>query len=189
MAEPEVLDAYEAADLLGAHVETVRRLARRGDIPSFKLGSEWRFSREALRRWFSEQRPREAPAVLVVDDDPRVLRSLTRMIERLGCRAQGAANGPAALELVERSAPDLILLDLQMPGMNGPELLDRLRPRHPDLPVVIVTGHPDSDLMQRASQHAPIMVLPKPTHATQIERTVRAVLGDRLPARTAEART
>jgi excisionase family DNA binding protein len=54
--EPEVLDAHEAAALLRAHVETVRRLARRGDIPSFKVGKDWRFNREALVRW-SEKKP------------------------------------------------------------------------------------------------------------------------------------
>lgn len=182
MPEPEVLDAHQAADFLGAHVETVRRLARRGDIPSFKLGSEWRFSREALRRWFGEQRRGTAPTILVVDDDPEIVRGLTKLVERLGCKARGATNGALALEHVEQDPPALILLDLQMPDMNGAEFLDRLRLRHPDLPVVIVTGYPDSALMQRAAQHAPIMVLPKPARPQQVERTVRTILGDSLPA-------
>ena len=52
---PEVLRAEEAAAFLCAHVETVRRLARRGEIPSFKVGKDWRFYRQALLRWIEEQ--------------------------------------------------------------------------------------------------------------------------------------
>src|SRR4051812_39653072 len=50
-SKPEALTGQEAAALLNAHVETVRRLARRGELPSFKIGKDWRFNREALLRW------------------------------------------------------------------------------------------------------------------------------------------
>ncbi len=178
-SDDAVLNARQAAAFLGVHVETVRRLARRGKIPSFKVGTDWRFSKETLHRWFEEQRPRTRPgAVLVVDDDFPVLHSISRMIERLGYRAQGATNGGEALELVSRSVPNLILLDIAMPGMNGAEFLDELRPAHPDLPVVIVTGYPDSDLVHRAAQHAPVMLLTKPVDLAQLKRTLRTVLGN-----------
>ncbi|MFH1690016.1 MAG: response regulator [Candidatus Eisenbacteria bacterium] len=178
-SDDNVMNATQAAALLGVHVETVRRLARRGEIPSFKVGTDWRFSREILRRWFEEQRPRTTlGTVLVVDDDPAVLRLISRVVERLGYRAQGAIGGRGALELVSRSVPDLILLDMAMPGMNGADFLDELRPAHPDLPVVIVTGYPDSSLVHRAAQHAPVMLLTKPLDLAQLERTLRTVLGN-----------
>jgi len=81
---PEVLNTQETAVFLGVHVETVRRLARSGEIPSFKVGKDWRF----------------------------------------GCRARQALNGADGLELVAQDAADLILLDLVMPHMNGPQLLE-----------------------------------------------------------------
>ncbi|HEY3356560.1 MAG TPA: chemotaxis protein CheB [Polyangia bacterium] len=59
-----MLDAHEAAALLSAHVETVRRLARRGAIPSFKLGKDWRFHQEALLRWSEGQHSRPQPAAV-----------------------------------------------------------------------------------------------------------------------------
>jgi len=178
-SDDAVLNARQAAAFLGVHVETMRRLARRGEIPSFKVGTDWRFSKEILRRWFEEQRPRTSPGtVLVVDDDSGVLHSLSRAVERLGYQARCANSGGEALELVSRSVPDLILLDLAMPGMNGPEFLDELRPAHPDLPVVIVTGYPDSALVHRAAQHAPVMLLTKPVDTAQLERTLRTVLGN-----------
>jgi len=54
----DVLKAREAAGFLKAHVETIRRLARRGEIPAFKVGKDWRFHKEALRRWSEGQNPR-----------------------------------------------------------------------------------------------------------------------------------
>jgi len=49
--DSDVLNAKEAAEYLKAHVETIRRMARRGEIPAFKVGKDWRFHRKALRQW------------------------------------------------------------------------------------------------------------------------------------------
>lgn len=56
--DTEVLIAKEAAAFLKVHVETIRRLARRGDIPAFKVGKDWRFYKAELRRWSEEQKPK-----------------------------------------------------------------------------------------------------------------------------------
>lgn len=53
--DTEVLNAKEAAHFLKAHVETIRRLARRGDIPAFKVGKDWRFYKSELRLWSNGQ--------------------------------------------------------------------------------------------------------------------------------------
>ena len=186
---PDVFTIREAAAFLGAHEQTVRRLARRHAIPAFKVGKDWRFRREALLRWAEEQ---HAPAtdkgltvvdrgtpgsVLIIDDDERVRRWLARIVEGFGCRARQAASGAEGLELVAQAAPDLILLDLVMPDINGPAFLEELRKTHVEVPVVIVTGYPDGELMRQAAQHAPLMMLPKPVDRTLLERTVRVALG------------
>ena len=54
----DVLTTKEAAAFLRAHVETIRRLARRRQIPAFKVGKDWRFHRDALRRWYEGQHAR-----------------------------------------------------------------------------------------------------------------------------------
>ena len=54
-SESGVLNAKEAAEYLKAHVETVRRMARRGEIPAFKVGKDWRFQKEALKKWTETQ--------------------------------------------------------------------------------------------------------------------------------------
>lgn len=178
--ESDVLNAQQAAAFLGAHVETIRRLARRGGLPSFKVGKDWRFFREALLRWLEDQASSGGqPWVLVVDDDEVVRSTLSRLLGRLGCRTRQAADGATGLQEIAREAPDLVLLDLLMPEMNGPEFLRALRVTHPDLPVVIVTGYPDGELMHEAARHGPLLLLAKPVELDQLERTVRAVLGIR----------
>jgi excisionase family DNA binding protein len=177
----EVFTITEAAAFLGAHEQTVRRLARRGAIPAFKVGKDWRFRKEALLRWSEEQqRGGGRCSVIVIDDDEKVCRAMGRLLKRFGCRVQQATAGKEGLDLVAQEAPDIILLDLVMPEMNGIQFLKLLREAHPDLPVVIVTGFPDSELMQQASQYAPVMLLAKPIDAALLERTLRSVLGEKL---------
>jgi excisionase family DNA binding protein len=179
--DPDILNIRGAAAFLGAHEQTVRKLARRGGIPAFKVGRDWRFRKEAILRWSEEPQPaRGRCSVLVIDDEVTVCKTLARMVERLGCRTRQASNGAKGLELVAQDVPDLILLDLVMPDMSGPEFLEELRKTHPALPVVIVTGYPDSDLMKQATLYAPVMLLSKPVEAELLERTVRMVAGEKM---------
>jgi len=80
------------------------------------------------------------PHVLVVDDDPTVSDVVRRYLEQDGCRVRLAADGVAALAAVAAERPDLVVLDLMMPGLDGLEVCRRLRRRLPDLPVVMLTA-------------------------------------------------
>jgi len=81
--------------------------------------------------------------VLIVDDDPSVLDLHRRLVEQAGCRAVCARSGRAALEILEYSRPDLILLDLMMPELDGFAVLDALRARETtrDIPAIVLTVH------------------------------------------------
>src|SRR5579871_2983303 len=92
---------------------------------------------------------RETPSditVLVVDD-AAVDRRLTGAIieHRLGWRVEYAENGAAALAAMERAAPRLVLTDLQMPGMNGLDLVTAIRQQYPSVPVVLRTAFGNDD--------------------------------------------
>lgn len=78
--------------------------------------------------------------LLVTDDDPIQLRAAARLLKTLGHTGSLATQGQMALDLLERQTFDLMLLDLRMPVLDGLETLGRLRPRHPTLPVVLVSG-------------------------------------------------
>ena len=84
---------------------------------------------------------REQQHVLVVDDDVGILDLLTNLLGSEGYRVTTAACGREGLEAIEKELPDIVLLDVQMPGMSGFEALATIRGRHPYLPVVMVTGH------------------------------------------------
>ncbi len=172
----DVLNTREAAAFLGAHTQTIRKLARSGRLPSFKVGKDWRFRKEALLSWADEQRPTgDKCSVLIIDDEANFCLVMSKIIERLGYHTRHTTSAAMGLELVAEEAPDMILLDLKMPVMNGPQFLKKLRKTHPDLPVVIVTAYPDSDLMLQATKYAPLMLLAKPVDAQLLERTVRTL--------------
>ncbi|HEY3009984.1 MAG TPA: response regulator transcription factor [Micromonosporaceae bacterium] len=78
--------------------------------------------------------------VLVVDDDPTVSDVVRRYLERAGLAVTLAADGPDALEVFGRDVPDLVVLDLMLPGIDGLEVCRRLRTRAPDVPVVMLTA-------------------------------------------------
>lgn len=174
----DVLNTTQAAEFLGAHVETVRRLARRGDIPSFKVGRDWRFMRQALSDWSAQySRPdSDQPAVLVVDDEPLYRKMLERMLELAGYRVLSVPGGADGLATVQSERVALVLLDLMMPGVNGPAFLRALRTGNQDLPVIVMTGYPDSSLMVEAMRYGPLMVLAKPIDRDMLLRSVRCVL-------------
>jgi hypothetical protein len=98
--------------------------------------------REQLIAALLSQRPRAVRSVLIVDDDPDCQNLLRRMVEEQGSTARCADNGRRAIELLESDPPDLILLDLMMPEVDGFSLLDALKadPRWQAIPVIVVTA-------------------------------------------------
>src|SRR5579883_2494459 len=79
--------------------------------------------------------------VLVVDDEAAIRDSLRMTLEYDGYDFLAAATGQEGLALAEREAPDVVLLDVKMPGMDGMEVLDRLRAMNEALPVIVISGH------------------------------------------------
>jgi excisionase family DNA binding protein len=183
MPRSGALTTSQAAAFLGVHVQTVRRLARSGRIPCFKVGADWRFREEALVQWADSQCHEErgsnergnngALTVLIVDAEAKDSAALARMAERFGCRTRQALSAEVGLELIAEEAPDLVLLDLKLPDMNGPGFINEMRKRDRILPVAIVTGDPDGELMKRALEAGPLLMVPKPVEPGQLEQVVR----------------
>ena len=178
-ATTDILNISEAATFLGVHEQTIRKLARRGAIPAFKVGRDWRFRKEALLNWSDEQQNmKRNNLILIIDDEEGICKALTRIVENLGYRANCALSAERGLELVSLETPNLILLDLQLQNMNGAQFLKELRKTQPIIPVIIVTGYPESDLMQQCAQYAPVMLLTKPIERTLLERTMQSILSE-----------
>ena len=87
--------------------------------------------------------------ILLVDDEMEFVKTLAERIQIRGFDVRYAFDGEAALAACHDSLPDVMVLDLKMPGMDGLEVLRRIRKSHPDIPVLILTGHgSDRDEME-----------------------------------------
>lgn len=115
--------------------------------------------------------------VLVVEDEPHVGAMLREVLTELAYAVKHVVGGAQALELVPVFEPDLVLLDLQMPGMSGVEVLDHLRREHPRLPVVIISGNQDVELMRRALGNGAFDYIQKPFDIVVLARVVAAAIG------------
>lgn len=178
MADSRLLNAHQAAAYLQLTPHTVRRLARSNEIPCFKVGGVWRFGKDQLDDWFDAKRlAGHGTTVLVVDDEEYMLYVMRRALEEEGFSVTTASSGAEALDSMGRSLPDLVLLDLKMPGMNGPEVIGEIRHRWGDLPVVILTGYPEGELVNQALQYSPITLLTKDALPAVVARTVKRQLG------------
>lgn len=173
----KMLKAKEAAEFLNVHLETIRRLARQKEMPAFKVGKGWRFSKEALKKWAEKNYTQPtAPHILIIDDEPSACKLISKMVKAKGFHASTALGGQQGLDILRRQPFDLILLDLMMPEMNGPETLKEIRKVDENVPVIIITGYPDSNLMAEAMAVSPILVIPKPLDKNQLFGAISMVL-------------
>ena len=78
--------------------------------------------------------------ILVVDDDQNIQEIIKDRLEYLNCRVLVASNGREGLEVLEHQIPQMVLLDIEMPGMNGLEVLKEIRKRENDVSVVMITA-------------------------------------------------
>jgi CheY-like chemotaxis protein len=116
--------------------------------------------------------------VLVVDDSPVMLRYLQTILEVAAYRVETAGDGEAALErLREGGHADVVLLDLEMPGMGGLETLQHLTRLRPELPVIICSGVDDPLVMESASSLGAHAYLKKPVQQLYLTAALERCLG------------
>ena len=160
-AESEWLTLGQAARFLGVAQSTIRKWSDQGRVPAFYTpGGHRRYRRTDLERFLERSgpggAPKGGPVILLVDDDERV-RSLVRVnLELEGYTVREAGSADEGLAAVEAQAPDLILLDVMMPQVDGWEMLRRLQDRYGTgaIPVVMFSGHEDaqSEAAERGAQ-------------------------------------
>lgn len=110
--------------------------------------------------------------ILVVDDEPSVAEVIAETIRARGDGALVALDGTEALHLLESTTVDGVVLDLVMPGLSGLAVLARIRDRHPELPVVILSGHADEALTREALALGALDVIRKPAMLTHLSDTL-----------------
>jgi len=116
--------------------------------------------------------------ILVVDDDPGVRRFIVECLQMLGHEVTQAATGQDGLRLLEAAAPDLLIVDFAMPGMNGVEVVQAVRHRWPDLAIILATGYANMESVEKVMDLG--QVLKKPFHIDDLDFAVRSALKTRL---------
>lgn len=116
--------------------------------------------------------------LLIVDDQQGIRLLLNEVFKREGYETFLAANGIEALDIAERIKPDGVLLDMKIPGMDGIEILKRLKSKMPDVPVVMMTAYGELDLIQEAMKLGAAHYFTKPFDIYEVRDAVNAMLQD-----------
>ena len=146
-SDPDWLTLGQAAKYLGVAQSTIRKWSDQGRVPAFYTpGGHRRYRRPDLDNFLNRSGPggslQQGPLVLIVDDDERVREYVRVNLEMEGYSVREAGSADEGLGVLEEVSPDLILLDVMMPEVDGWEMLRRVQQRHGvgAIPVVMFSG-------------------------------------------------
>jgi excisionase family DNA binding protein len=146
-SDPDWLTLGQAAKYLGVAQSTIRKWSDQGRVPAFYTpGGHRRYRRSDLDNFLNRSGPggsmQQGPLILIVDDDERVREYVRVNLEMEGYAVREAGSADEGLGVLEEVSPDLILLDVMMPEVDGWEMLRRVQERHGvgAIPVVMFSG-------------------------------------------------
>jgi excisionase family DNA binding protein len=171
-SEPDWLTLGQAAKFLGVAQSTIRKWSDQGRVPAFYTpGGHRRYRRRDLEAFLDRSGPggrARGPLVLVVDDDA-ILREYMRVhLELEGYSVREAGSAEDALAVIEDGAPDLVLLDVVMPGIDGWQMLQRMQERYGSIPVIMFSGQVDERSATEAEQRGARGFVGKPFDPQQL---------------------
>ncbi len=169
-----LLDIKQVARYLQMNKMTVYKLARDGRIPAFKVASEWRFRKDLIDEWLMNQLKRKpkvegfgngvllksGKTVLVVDDDRIIRDFFARSLSEF--EVFTAASGHEALDIIKKNRPDLVLLDIQMPGIDGIETLKQIKQIDKSIVVIMLSAYGTLDTNIEAAHLGAYTSIAKP---------------------------
>ena len=171
-----LLTVKETAEYLRIPLPTVYYLVQRGQIPAIQIGGRWRIKKSSLDRDILRQDKQGQPTVLVVDDDPDLQELFKAFLKKIGFSRVVVGTAKDAIHSLRKQKFDLMFLDLQLPDAPGDEVYKTAKSLDPDLNVIVITGYPDSEMLDRILQISPVTVLKKPLKIEQLNQTVK-ILG------------
>ena len=181
-SEPDWLTLGQAAKYLGVAQSTIRKWSDSGRVPAFYTpGGHRRYRRGDLDAFLERSGPgrgRTGPLVLVVDDDAGVRQLVRANLEAEGYAVREAGSADEGLALLEEEPPDLLLLDVMMPEVDGWEMLRRVRERHgvEAIPVIMFSGKVDEDSLAEAATRGAQGFIGKPFNPQQLIASTKQLL-------------
>lgn len=119
------------------------------------------------------------PSILIVDDEPNILQSLSGILADDGFDVLTASNGYEALKTIDQESPDLVLLDIWMPGIDGIETLKEIKKSNPVVQVIIITGHGNIETAVKAVKLGAFDMIEKPLSVDKLIVTINNALNFR----------
>ncbi|SMF92558.1 two-component system, response regulator, stage 0 sporulation protein F [Paenibacillus uliginis N3/975] len=114
--------------------------------------------------------------VLIVDDQNGIRILLMEVFSSEGYETYQAANGKIALDIVRKHEPDLVLLDMKIPGMDGLEILKHIKQMNPDIKVIMMTAYGELDMIKEATDLGALMHFTKPFDIDEMRLAVNMQL-------------
>lgn len=118
----------------------------------------------------------EKPKIMVVDDEPDICELLTRFLTKRNYEVTSFTSGKKALEHLKTNGVNLILTDMNLPEMSGIELIKATKELKPNLPILVMTSHPGSGLMQKIIEMGISDYLAKPFNLDSLEKIIASRL-------------
>jgi excisionase family DNA binding protein len=182
-SDPDWLTLGQAAKYLGVAQSTIRKWSDQGRVPAFYTpGGHRRYRRPDLDNFLNRSGPggstQQGPVVLIVDDDERVREYVRVNLEMEGYAVREAGNAEEGLGVLEEVSPDLILLDVMMPEVDGWEMLRRVQERHGvgEIPVVMFSGKVNEQSAQEATARGAQGFVGKPFDPQQLIEHAKQLL-------------
>jgi excisionase family DNA binding protein len=179
-----LMTVKETAEYLRIPLPTVYYLVQRGQLPAVQIGGRWRIKKEALDRDVLRSENEGQPTILVVDDDESIQELFKLFLKKSGFSRLIVGTGEEAVAALKKQKFDLCFLDLVLPDIQGDEVYRQAKEMYPDLPIVIITGYPDSDILDNILKMGPVTVLKKPLQTAQLSQTMK-FMGHKLMAEAA----
>lgn len=173
-----LLTVKETAKYLRIPLPTVYYLVQRGQLPAIQIGGRWRVKKDSLDKDILKEDRAGQPTVLVVDDDESLQNLFKVFLKKVGFSRVVVGTVKEALVALGKQHFDLLFLDLKLPDGPADDVYDAAKEIDPNLPIVIITGYPDSAMLDRILTRGPVTVLKKPLKIEQLKQTVR-ILGRR----------
>ena len=171
-----LLTVKETAEYLRIPLPTVYYLVQRGMIPAIQIGGRWRIKKSALDRDILRQDKQGQPTALVVDDDLGLQDLFRTFLKQIGFSRVVVGTAKGAIKSLRKQKFDLMFLDLQLPDAPGDQVYKTAKQIDSDLNVIVITGYPESEILDRILQIGPVTVLKKPLKVEQLNQTVKMVV-------------
>src|ERR1043165_1328540 len=116
------------------------------------------------------------PKILVVDDEPSICWAFSQLLQSQGWQPLTASSAEEGLELANKERPDLVVLDVRLPGISGLDALPKFRALNPELPILVMTAHGTMDTAIEATRRGAYNYLTEPIHNADALHQIRTAL-------------